>query len=69
VRRRTLPEIEAKYNYRYDDADNMLTKVEPFRDNFNDGDYSGWSVAHHYTYSAPVILLDDFVVFQLMERM
>jgi YD repeat-containing protein len=37
------PEIETKYIYTYDDADNMMTKVEPFGDDFNDGDYSGWT--------------------------
>lgn len=36
--------IEAAYSYTYDDGDNLLTKVEPFEDNFNDGNYTGWSV-------------------------
>ena len=29
--------------YTYDDGDNMLTKVEPFFDDFDDGNGSGWS--------------------------
>jgi hypothetical protein len=27
----------------YDDADNMLTKVEPYEDDFEDGATMGWS--------------------------
>jgi hypothetical protein len=23
----------------------LVTKVEPFKDNFNDGDYTGWSTS------------------------
>ena len=38
------PEIEAKYIYTYDDGDNMISKVEPFRDDFNDGNYTGWLI-------------------------
>jgi RHS repeat-associated protein len=37
------PTITATYRYAYDNADNLLTKVEPFKDDFNDGDYSGWT--------------------------
>ena len=35
--------IEAEYAYTYDDGDNLLTKVMPFEDDFNDGDGTGWS--------------------------
>jgi len=37
--------ITASYTYTYNGAHNLLTKVEPFRDNFNDGDYTGWTVS------------------------
>src|SRR5690606_40179590 len=36
--------IVAEYDYTYDDADNMLTKVEPFEDDFEDGAFTGWIV-------------------------
>ena len=36
--------ITASYAYTYDDADNMLTKIEPFFEDFNDGNYTGWFV-------------------------
>jgi hypothetical protein len=29
----------------YDAGDNLLTKVEPFKDSFNDVDYTGWSTS------------------------
>ena len=35
---------EADYGYTYDDGDNMTQKVEPFHDDFNDGNYTGWSL-------------------------
>src|SRR5690606_9278174 len=37
--------IVAEYDYTYDDADNMLTKVEPFEDDFEDNNYTGWTVS------------------------
>ena len=40
----TSPTIEAGYAYTYDEYDNMSTKTAPFEDDFNDGDYTGWSV-------------------------
>ncbi|MCC6695245.1 MAG: hypothetical protein IT365_06415 [Candidatus Hydrogenedentes bacterium] len=36
--------IEAAYSYTYDAGDNLLTKVEPFEDDFNDGNATGWAV-------------------------
>ena len=39
------PTIVANYTYTYDPADNLLTKVEPFNDDFNDDDYAGWTTA------------------------
>ncbi len=44
VRSNANETIEANYAYTYDDGDNLLTKVEPFEDDFNDGNYTGWSV-------------------------
>ncbi len=44
VRSNANETIEATYAYTYDDGDNLLTKVEPFEDDFNDGNYTGWSV-------------------------
>lgn len=37
--------IQADYQYTYDAGDNLLTKAEPFSDDFNDGDYTGWGVS------------------------
>lgn len=37
------PAISAAYRYAYDPADNLLTKQEPFIDDFNDGDSTGCS--------------------------
>lgn len=37
--------IAANFAYVYDNADNLLTKVEPFAENFDDGNYSGWSTS------------------------
>src|SRR5690606_29335912 len=31
------------YRYTYDAAGNMVTKKEPFFDDFNDGNYTGWN--------------------------
>ncbi|MBI2433853.1 MAG: tetratricopeptide repeat protein [Candidatus Hydrogenedentes bacterium] len=36
---------ESVYAYTYDDGDNMTQKVEPFAEDFNDGNYTGWNVA------------------------
>jgi YD repeat-containing protein len=44
VRSNASETIEATYAYTYDDGDNMLTKVEPFEDDFNDSNYTGWTV-------------------------
>ena len=44
VRKNASETIAAAYAYTYDAGDNMLTKVEPFEDDFNDGNYTGWSV-------------------------
>jgi RHS repeat-associated protein len=44
VRSNANETIEANYAYTYDAGDNLLTKVEPFEDDFNDGNYTGWSV-------------------------
>ena len=38
-----LTTITAAYEYAYDAADNLVTKVEPFKDDFNDGNFDGWS--------------------------
>ncbi|GMV95134.1 MAG: hypothetical protein AMXMBFR82_49120 [Candidatus Hydrogenedentota bacterium] len=43
VRKNSNETIEATYAYTYDAGDNLLTKVEPFEDDFNDGNYTGWS--------------------------
>ncbi|GMV90599.1 MAG: hypothetical protein AMXMBFR82_03770 [Candidatus Hydrogenedentota bacterium] len=43
VRSNANETIEANYAYTYDAGDNLLTKVEPFEDDFNDGNYTGWS--------------------------
>ena len=40
---RLLGPITAGYQYTYDAADNLVTKVEPFKDNFNDGSLAGWT--------------------------
>jgi YD repeat-containing protein len=37
--------IAANFAYTYDDADNLLTKVEPFAENFDDGNFTGWTVS------------------------
>lgn len=37
--------VNATYQYTYDAGDNMITKVEPYLDDFSDGTYSGWTVA------------------------
>jgi RHS repeat-associated protein len=44
VRKNPNETIEATYAYTYDAGDNLLTKVEPFEDDFNDGNYTGWTV-------------------------
>ena len=36
--------ITATYEYTYDDGDSLITKVEPFSDDFNDTNYTGWTV-------------------------
>ncbi|GMV95138.1 MAG: hypothetical protein AMXMBFR82_49160 [Candidatus Hydrogenedentota bacterium] len=43
VRSNANETIEASNAYTYDAGDNLLTKVEPFEDDFNDGNYTGWS--------------------------
>jgi YD repeat-containing protein len=45
VRKNSGVTISGSYAYTYDDAANLLRKVEPFEDNFNDGDYTGWSTS------------------------
>ena len=40
---KATPTIEAVYAYTYDDGDNMLTKVTPWFDDFEDGNITGWS--------------------------
>ena len=37
--------IHAHYGYTYDAADNMTSKVEPFLEDFDDGNFSGWNTA------------------------
>jgi hypothetical protein len=39
VRNNSGATISAPYAYTYDAGDNLLTKVEPFKDDFDDGDY------------------------------
>src|SRR5690606_2672025 len=52
--------VVAHYAYTYDDADNMLTKVEPFFDDFNDGDYTGWIVLNgSWSASSTALLKTD----------
>ena len=43
VRNNSGATIAATYRYTYDAGDNLVTKVEPFKDDFNDGDYTGWT--------------------------
>jgi len=43
--------ITATYEYTYDDGDNLITKVEPFFDDFNDTDYAGWSSSSSWSVS------------------
>ena len=45
VRKNASETIAAAYAYTYDAGDNMLTKVEPFEDDFNGGNYTGWTVS------------------------
>ncbi len=45
VRNNSGATIAAAYRYTYDAGDNLVTKVEPFKDDFNDGDYTGWTVS------------------------
>ncbi len=45
VRNNSGAAIAAAYRYTYDAGDNLVTKVEPFKDDFNDGDYTGWTVS------------------------
>ncbi len=40
-----LHNIDARYAHTCDAGDNLVTKVEPFKDDFNDGDYTGWTVS------------------------
>lgn len=60
VRKNATGNIQAGYTYTYDGGDNLLTKVEPFMDDFNDGAYSGWTVASG-TWSASNNYLSDTV--------
>ncbi len=43
--------IKAVYEYTYDDGDNMVTKVSPFEDNFNDGNGTGWTTSGTWTFT------------------
>ncbi|MDZ4858828.1 MAG: RHS repeat-associated core domain-containing protein [Candidatus Hydrogenedentes bacterium] len=45
------------HDYTYDDGDNVLTKVEPFFDDFNDGNTTGWTVSG--TWSASNNMLES----------
>ncbi len=38
----STPTITVTYEYTYDDGDNLVTKVTPFIDDFQDGNYTGW---------------------------
>jgi YD repeat-containing protein len=42
------PTIEATYAYTYDDGDNMLTRVTPWFDDFQDGNITGWTGSTGY---------------------
>jgi RHS repeat-associated protein len=44
----TAPTILATYEYTYDDGDNLLTKVVPWCDDFEDGNITGWSGSTGY---------------------
>ncbi len=44
----STPTITATYEYTYDDGDNLVTKVTPFFDDFDDGDYNGWSTYYQW---------------------
>jgi YD repeat-containing protein len=46
VRNNSGATIAAKYYYTYDAGDNLVTKKTPFSDDFNDGDYTGWTVSY-----------------------
>ncbi|GMW03109.1 MAG: hypothetical protein AMXMBFR84_42450 [Candidatus Hydrogenedentota bacterium] len=52
--------IVGEYDYAYDDGDNMITRSEPFMDDFNDADYTGWTVSSG-TWSASGGVLADTV--------
>ncbi|MDZ4860202.1 MAG: RHS repeat-associated core domain-containing protein [Candidatus Hydrogenedentes bacterium] len=49
--------IKAAYAYTYDDGDNMLTITEPFFDDFNDGNTTGWTTSG--TWSATNNMLES----------
>ena len=50
------PTIEATYAYTYDDGDNMLTRVTPWFDDFQDGNITGWlGSTAYYTVSGGVL--------------
>jgi len=46
------PTITATYEYTYDDGDNLLTKVTPFIDDFEDGNYTGWTTSGTWSASS-----------------
>jgi RHS repeat-associated protein len=60
VRKNSTGHIQAAYTYTYDGGDNLLTKVEPFMDDYNDGAYTGWTVGAG-TWSASSNYLSDTV--------
>ena len=39
-----MAEVLLTYRCSYDDADNFVTKTVPIFDDFDDGDYKGWTV-------------------------
>jgi len=43
------------YAYTYDDGDNLFTKVEPFSDDFNDGNLTGWTASGSWRWWGAVL--------------
>lgn len=60
--------IRAAYAYTYDLGDNIATKTEPFLDDFEDHNYTGWTRSGRATWSAStgamVETTADWTVFQ-----
>jgi hypothetical protein len=58
TRKNPTGHIQAAYSYTYDGGDNLLTKIEPFMDDYNDAVFTGWTVGAG-TWSASNNYLSD----------